>query len=83
MFTSTLLLLLTDLEFIDLIKFIHLSKLNSLLLILITNPSFGILFSNSNIYRRIKLPFLYNMSNLYLSHTLHQLNDFFRYQFFL
>ena len=62
MFTSTLLLLLTDLEFIDLIKFIHLSKLNSLLLILITNPSFGILLPATPIFiEELKLPFLYNI----------------------
>ena len=65
MFTSTLLLLLTDLEFIDLIKFIHLSKLNSLSLILITSPLLGILLSATPIFiEELKLPFLYNIVEL-------------------
>ena len=47
MFTSTLSSLTTDLVFIDLIKFIHLSKLNSFSLILLTSPLLGVLLLKS------------------------------------
>ena len=65
MFTSTLLSLTTDLVFIDLIKFIHLSKLNSFSLILITIPLLGVLLLATPILiEELKLPFLYNIVEL-------------------